>query len=47
VVKMPDVIQTIVTKRGERIITPILWDLKTGEAKSTKKNTILHMPVSC
>jgi hypothetical protein len=30
-VRMPDVIQNIVTKNGERISTPILWDMKTGE----------------
>jgi len=30
-VEMPDVIQTIVTQSGERIPTPILWDMKTGE----------------
>jgi hypothetical protein len=30
-VRMPDVIQTIVTESKERICTPILWDMKTGE----------------
>ncbi|MGH9980139.1 MAG: DUF2130 domain-containing protein [Nitrososphaeraceae archaeon] len=30
-VRMPDVIQNIVTNNGERISTPILWDMKTGE----------------
>jgi hypothetical protein len=28
---MPDVVQTIVTESGERIRTPILWDMKTGK----------------
>lgn len=30
-VRMPDVIQNIVTESGELISTPILWDMKTGE----------------
>jgi hypothetical protein len=30
-IRMPDVIQTIVTESKERISTPILWDMKTGE----------------
>jgi hypothetical protein len=30
-VEMPDVVQTIVTESGERIHTPILWDMKTGK----------------
>jgi predicted RNase H-like nuclease (RuvC/YqgF family) len=30
-IEMPDVVQTIVTESGERIPTPILWDMKTGE----------------
>jgi hypothetical protein len=31
--EMPDIIQTIVLENGERIATPILWDMKTGEIK--------------
>jgi hypothetical protein len=34
--EMPDVIQTIVTENGERIATPILWDMKTGESITTE-----------
>ena len=48
--EMPYVIQTIMTDKGEKIDTPILWDSKTGEniaprdiekAKGIKKNTTL------
>ena len=35
-VEMPDVVQIIVTESGERIPTPILWDMKTGESITTK-----------
>jgi hypothetical protein len=35
-VEMPDVIQTVVTQNGERIRTPIGWDMKTGENISAK-----------
>jgi hypothetical protein len=35
-VEMPDIVQTIVTESGERIPTPILWDMKTGESITTK-----------
>ena len=34
--EMPDIIQTIVTENGERIATPILWDMKTGDSIGTK-----------
>jgi hypothetical protein len=36
-VEMPDVVQTVVTESGERIRTPIIWDMKTGE-NITPKN---------
>lgn len=29
--EMPDVIQTVITEKGERIDTPIIWDNKTGD----------------
>jgi hypothetical protein len=29
--EMPDVIQTIITEKGEKIDTPIIWDNKTGD----------------
>ena len=29
--EMPDVIQTVTTDRGNRIDTPIIWDMKTGK----------------
>jgi hypothetical protein len=32
--EMPDTIQTIMTENGERIATPILWDMKTGAIKT-------------
>lgn len=31
--EMPDIIQTIVTENRERIATPILWDMKTGDIR--------------
>lgn len=35
-VEMPDVIQTITMQSGERIRTPIVWDMKTGENITAK-----------
>jgi hypothetical protein len=35
-VEMPDVVQTIVKENGDRICTPILWDMKTGETVTPK-----------
>ena len=35
-VEMPDVVQTIVKENGDRICTPILWDMKTGETVTSK-----------
>jgi hypothetical protein len=35
-VEIPDVIQTIITQSGERIRTPIVWDMKTGENITAK-----------
>lgn len=29
--RMPDIVQTIVTEDGGRLVTPVLWDTKTGE----------------
>ncbi len=33
---MPDIIQTIVHETGDKICTPILWDMKTGETVPPK-----------
>ena len=35
-VEMPDVVQTIIKENGDRICTPILWDMKTGENVTAK-----------
>jgi hypothetical protein len=35
-VEMPDVVQTIIKQSGERIRTPIVWDMKTGENITAK-----------
>ena len=35
-VEMPDIVQTIVQEKGDRICTPILWDMKTGETVTPK-----------
>jgi hypothetical protein len=35
-VEMPDIVQTIVTESGERILTQILWDNKTGKDVTPK-----------
>ena len=35
-VEMPDLVQTIVQENGDRICTPILWDMKTGETVPPK-----------
>jgi hypothetical protein len=35
-VEMPDVIQTIVIENGDKICTPIIWDMKTGETITSK-----------
>jgi uncharacterized protein DUF2130 len=34
--EMPDIVQTVVTDYGERISTPIIWDMKTGESITPK-----------
>ena len=35
-VEMPDIVQTIVQEKGDRLCTPILWDMKTGETVTPK-----------
>jgi len=35
-IEMPDIVQTIVKENGDRICTPILWDMKTGETVPPK-----------
>ena len=35
-VEMPDIVQTIIQEKGDRICTPILWDMKTGETVTPK-----------
>lgn len=38
-VEMPDIVQTIVQEKGDRICTPILWDMKTGVITSYSKQS--------